>query len=203
MIEKLYNTVLKTGFAAAIGVASLAMTTNGALSADWTLSGDDSRVAFGSIKKDKIGEVHHFSSLSGSVKADGTISLEIDLTSVETFIDIRNARFLEHIFAANAPQAILSGKINMSELENLKAGDTTEVDLEGKLTFNAAEVPVEATLFVARLAENKVMVTTDEMIMLSTADLGIDAGVDILQKLAKLPSITRVTPVTARMVFTK
>ena len=45
------------------------------------------------------------------------------------------------------------------------------------------------------------MVTSDEMLMLSTADLGITAGVDKLMELAKLPSITRVTPVTMRLIF--
>ena len=37
--------------------------------------------------------------------------------------------------------------------------------------------------------------------MLTTEDLGIDAGIDTLQELASLESITRVTPVTLRFVF--
>jgi hypothetical protein len=39
------------------------------------------------------------------------------------------------------------------------------------------------------------------MLMLSTADLGVDGGIDMLQSLAKLSGITRVTPITLRMVF--
>ena len=39
--------------------------------------------------------------------------------------------------------------------------------------------------------------------MVSTDELGIDAGIDKLMELAGLPGITRVAPVTIRMVFEK
>ena len=58
-------------------------------------------------------------------------------------------------------------------------------------------------MLVARLSENSVLVTTADFIMLSTEDLGINAGIDKLMTLAKLPGITRVTPVSVRMVFNK
>lgn len=58
-------------------------------------------------------------------------------------------------------------------------------------------------MFVARLGENKIMVTTDEMIMLSMADAGIDENISKLMELASLPSIARASPVTLRLVFTR
>lgn len=203
MIDRLFHAVLKTSLATLFALAGLTFTTLSASSAEWNLAADDSKVAFGSIKKNTIGEVHHFTGLSGSVAADGTVSVEIDVTTIETFIDIRNERFLEHVFAANAPKAVLTAKIDMAALEGLKSGETTDADVEGKLTFNSNDVPVEATMFIARLSPDKVMVTTDEMIMISMEDLGVQAGVDALQKLAKLPGITRVSPVTLRLVFTR
>jgi len=203
MIDRLFHAVLKTGFATLFALAGLTFTTLSASSADWNLAADDSKVAFGSIKKNTIGEVHHFTGLTGSVAADGTVSVEIDVTTIETFIDIRNERFLEYVFAANAPKAVLSAKIDMGKLEALKPGETIDADVEGTLTFNANDVPIEATMFIARLADDKVMVTTDEMIMVSMEDLGVQAGVDALQKIAKLPGITRVSPVTLRLVFTR
>lgn len=203
MIDRLCHAVSKTGFAILIALSGLTFTTMTASSAGWSLSADDSKVAFGSIKKNTIGEVHHFTGLTGAVAPDGVVSVAIDVTSVETFIDIRNERFLQHIFAANVPKAVLSAKIDMAALEALKPGETTDIDIEGKLTFNASDVAVEATMFVARLSADKVMVTTDEMIMISMEDLGIQTGVDQLQKIAKLPGITRVTPVTLRLVFTR
>ena len=37
--------------------------------------------------------------------------------------------------------------------------------------------------------------------MLSTEDAGIDQGIDKLQELASLDSITRVSPVSLRLIF--
>ena len=45
------------------------------------------------------------------------------------------------------------------------------------------------------------MVSTQNMIMLSTADIGLTAGIDKLMELASLPGITRVSPVTLRLMF--
>ena len=56
-------------------------------------------------------------------------------------------------------------------------------------------------MFVTRLSEKQVIVTTNNMLFLSVEDLGVNDGVDMLMKLAKLPGITRTVPVTVRMVF--
>ena len=100
-----------------------------------------------------------------------------------------------------APKAVLAAQVDVDELNALKAGDTTTIDVEGTLTINGKDVPIETSLFIARLTDKKMMATTDEMIMLSTADAGIDDGVTKLMEVAKLPSITRVSPVTLRFVF--
>lgn len=192
----------KSILAATSLAAGLALSAAPAL-ADWTLSADDSRLAFGSIKKDTAGEVHHFPGISGSVTEAGAAMVEIDLTSVETWIDIRNERMREHLFdTATFPKATISAQFDPEELQ-LAPGETTTVSAEATLGFLGQEIDVEAELFVAALGEGKVMVTTDEMLMLGTSDLGIDQGVDALQEIAKLPSITRATPVTLRLIFVK
>ena len=76
-----------------------------AFAESWTLDGEASKVAFGSVKKDTIGEVHHFKSVSGSVDDAGKVTVEIDVASVETWIDIRNERFQKFVFDA-APKAV-------------------------------------------------------------------------------------------------
>ena len=174
-----------------------------AIAAGWTLA-EDSKVAFGSVKKGTVGEAHHFSELSGSVSEDCTAMIEIDVTSAETWIDIRNERMQKHVFHSDKfPKATAAAKLDMSEFAELQPGEVTTTTAKVKLAFLGKEIPVEAELFVVALANDKVMVTTDEMLMVSTADLGITAGVDELMKLAKLPSITRVTPVTLRLIFEK
>lgn len=172
----------------------------------WKSVADQSRVAFGSIKKDVVGEVHHFNAVSGTVKDSGetsSLSLTIDLGSLETNIDIRNERMVEHIFQAGKATATISGEIDMEEINALKPGETTIVEVEASLEFAGVQNDVDAEMLVARLSEDRVLVTTADFIMLSTEDLGIDAGVNKLMELAKLPGITRVTPVAVRMVFEK
>jgi len=171
--------------------------------AEWRSVDGDSRIAFGSIKKDVVGEVHHFNSVSGLVSEAGELKIDIDLSSVETNIDIRNERMTKHVFDAGKATATITAQIDMSEINNLKPGEMTVVEVETQLAFAGSENDVDAEMLVARLSENRVLVTTSDFIMLSTEDLGIDAGVDELMKLAKLPGITRVTPVAIRMVFDK
>ena len=110
---------------------------------------------------------------------------------------------IEHVFRAAAPTAVLSGSVELDDFEGLAVGDTALTDFEGVLSFAGVEVDVEAEMLVARLGEDKVLVTTADFIVLSTDDLGIDAGIDTLKELASLDSITRAVPVTVRMVFQK
>ena len=171
--------------------------------ADWKSVDAMSQVAFGSIKKDVVGEVHHFSGVKGSVSDAGMLKIDIDLASVETNIDIRNERMAKHVFAEGTATASITGEIDMSEINGLKPGEMTVVEVEAQLAFAGSENDIDAEMLVARMSDNRVLVTTSDFIMISTEDLGIDAGIDELMKLASLPGITRVTPVSIRMVFDK
>ncbi len=174
---------------------------SGAVSAEtWTLDSENSRIAFGSVKKDKVGEIHTFEKLNGAVGADGSVTVEIDLTSVQTNIDIRNERINEHVFGG-AATATLSAQIDMDEMQGLAIGGMTTIDVEGALAFLGQSIDVETEMFVIRISETQVVVTTNDMLFVGTEDLGISAGIDKLMELAKLPGITRTTPVTVRMVF--
>ncbi len=166
----------------------------------WTLDSDNSKIAFGSVKKDTVGEIHTFDGLSGSVSANGAVLVEIELSTVDTLIDIRNERIMEHVFKGT-PVAILAATFDMDEIAGLPVGDTAVIDVEGTLTLVGTNVDVETEMFVARLSESRVLVTTSDMVMLSTAEAGLTAGIDKLMELADLPGITRVAPVTMRLIF--
>ena len=191
MIRKLVS----AGVIALVGLS-------GAAKADtWTLDGEASRVSFGSIKKDKVGEAHGFSGLSGSVSDDGAVQVTIDLNTVETNIDIRNERMIEHVFKG-VGEAAISAQVDMDELNGLAVGASTLVDVEGVLSFLGTDIELEAEMFAMRVAENRVLVTSNDLLFLSTEEAGITAGIDKLMELAKLPGITRTAPVMLRFVFT-
>ena len=178
----------------------LALAAPTAFADTWTLNGDMSNIAFGSVKNEYNGEVHHFNTLSGSVDAQGRVVVSIPLASVETMIDIRNERMRELVFK-NSPTAKVSTTVDMVALDTLGVGESMVLEAEGTVSLLGQEVPFYSDLFVIRVGEDKVMVTTDGMLMLATDDLGIDAAIDQLQEIAGLDSITRVSPVTVRLVF--
>lgn len=167
----------------------------------WTLDGEASYLAFGSIKKDKIGEVNSFSGLKGTVDADGKADVTIDLTTLETNIDIRNERMLEHVFKG-AGEAQLTAQLDMDEVKGLAVGEMAVVDVEGALSLLGVSTELDLEMVVVRLAENKVMALSNDMVFVGTEELGVTAGIDKLMELAKLPGITRTSPVTLRLVFT-
>lgn len=166
----------------------------------WVLDGDQSVVSFGSIKKDNLGEAHTFSGLTGSVSADGMAEVEIDLGTVQTNIDIRNERMIEHVFQ-NAPTATLKAQIDMADFDGLAAGESTVVEIDGDVVLLGVEAPVYMDVFVMRLDDKNVMVTTHSMMFISTEELGVNDGIDKLMELADLPGITRASPVTFRLMF--
>lgn len=168
----------------------------------WTLEPETSTVSFGSIKNDYTGEAHSFTDISGSVSDDGQVALEINLASVNTNIDIRNERMINEVFG-DAVTAALSAKVDMDALTALKPGDSTVMEVEATLDFLGVETPFYLNMFMMRLSENRVLASSDAPVYLSTEDLEIDAGIDALQALAGLDSITRVTPLSARLIFTQ
>ncbi|MBX2855901.1 MAG: c-type cytochrome [Rhodobacteraceae bacterium] len=186
----------------AVGASVLAMTFASVTAAEtWTLDGDASRIAYGSIKKDKVGEVNSFSGLSGTVDATGAANITIDLATLETNIDIRNERMLEHVFRG-AGEAQLAAQLDMDDVKGLGVGEMAVVDVEGALSLLGVSTELDLEMLVVRLAEDRVMAVSNDMVFVGTEELGVDAGIDKLMEIAKLPGITRTAPVTLRLVFT-
>ncbi|SFT37912.1 Cytochrome c2 [Pseudovibrio denitrificans] len=180
--------------------AMLLLLSGSALAQSWTVDSDSSRLSYGTIKKNTVGEVNSFEKLSGTVSENGKLQLAIDLGSVETNIDIRNERMRQIVFQSIGA-ADLTAQLDMAELNKLGVGETTIVDLEATLNLLGTEVPLETEVFVARISEGKVLATTNDMLFLGTEEAGVNAGVDQLKVLAKLNSITRTVPVTLRLVL--
>ncbi|KZL17257.1 c-type cytochrome [Pseudovibrio sp. WM33] len=181
--------------------AMLLLLSGSALAQNWTVDSDNSRLSYGTIKKNSVGEVNSFEKLSGSVSEDGKLQLKIDLGSVETNINIRNERMRQIVFQSIG-SADLTAQLDAAELSQLAVGATTVVDLEATLNLLGTEIPVETEVFVARISDSKVLATTNDMVFLGTEEAGVNAGVDQLKTLAKLNGITRTVPVTLRLVLT-
>ena len=91
--------------------------------AHWVLVKQDSRLDFASIKKGNLGEVHHFEALKGGVDENGKVNVTIDLSSVQTYVDIRNERLKEFLFeTAKFPVATITTIIEPDQFESLGIG---------------------------------------------------------------------------------
>lgn len=180
--------------------AALALVAGTASAEMWTLDGANSKVGFGSVKSDVIGEGHSFSGLSGTVSEDGMVELTLDLATVNTDLDIRNERIQEHVFKM-APSAQLMAEVDMDAMKGLAVGSTMESVVEGTAMFLGEEVFVDLPVVAARLADDKVLIMSDGITYISTEELGIDAGIDKLMELARLERIDRAVPVTVRLMF--
>ncbi len=198
-MRKFIATVAAAALVAALGVLASPTLADGHAKG-WVLDPELSNISFGSIKNDYVGESHTFGKTSGTVTGDGMVTIALGLGSVQTNIDIRNERMREFVFN-NAPNATITAAIDMAALNALPVGGSTNIETEGTLTLLGVENELEASFFVMRLSETQVLVDSNGMVMLSTEDAEIDAGIDTLQELAGLDSITRVSPVSLRLVF--
>ncbi len=193
-IALLKKTLLVFVFVAAAGNAS----------AQWALNNAASTVDFISIKNDQVAESHHFKQLQGSISKNGTASVTIALTSVETMIPIRNERMQSMLFEVEKfPQAIVSTAIEFNRISGMKAGQSFVQPAKLELSVHGQQHQLDAELRVVKLRKNKLLITTVKPIIVNAADFALGKGVEALKNVAKLTSISTAVPVTVSLVFEK
>jgi polyisoprenoid-binding protein YceI len=180
--------------------ASPAPVTEGA----WSLDPAGSRLAYVSIKAGEVAENNRFDTLSGSVAADGTASLSIDLASVDTGVAIRNERMREVFFGvADHPAANVTAKLDPKAFAGLAVGQSVLRPLTASVTIKGTSADVETEVLVTRTAEDRVLVVTAAPVIVSTDMFGLTDELGELRALAQLPSITPAVPVTFSLAFTR
>jgi len=165
--------------------------------ADWTLDNEQSTVSFVSVKKGTVMESHHFKTLTGHVSDVGKFSLNIDLSSVDTSIAIRDQRMNEHLFeTAKFSQATISGLVPSSLLSSLKANNTTKTTLSSQLSLHGQTVPVTLVVSVTKLTDGSLLVASVKPVIIKATDFDLVKGIEKLRQLAGLPSISTTVPVS-------
>jgi len=169
--------------------------------AQWDLSNEESRLNFVTVKSLKIGEVHRFERLTGSISDTGQVALNIYLDSVETNIGIRNDRIKKKLFETNNfLQATASGFINVNKLGRLEVGDTYTESVQFTLSLHGIAHKVINDVQVTKL-NNKLLVTSLMPIVINASNYGMSEGIEKLRALAGLPSISDAVPVTFSLIF--
>jgi len=170
--------------------------------AEYQLDNEASSLNFISIKKDKIAEVHFFKQMSGSIDAEGVAKISIDLTSVETNIAIRNERMNTLLFeTVNFSAASVSAELDVAVLQSMEMGSSIVLPVELRLDLHGSSKVISAQLRVTGLEGGALLVSTQTPILLNAFDFGLNAGVEKLMEVAKLPSISTAVPVTFNLMF--
>lgn len=172
------------------------------VSGSWSVDADASSLSYVSVKSGEIAETNTFSGLSGTVGEDGSATLQIDLATVETKVDIRNERMRDIFFdVAQYPTATVTAKVDPAAFDGLAIGESTAQPLEATLTVKGVEAPVETQVSVTRTAQDRVLVTSTEPVIVYADALKLTDGLATLQQLAGLPSITPAVPVSFSIAF--
>ena len=170
--------------------------------ADWRLT-SASKVGYVSIKNNAIAEHNVFSGVTGSLSKKGQLKINIDLSTVETQVDIRNQRMRELFFEVTQyPQAVVTAELDVQELAQIDSGAPLEIVKPFTLSLHGVEATAEAHLRVVAVG-GRALVSTVRPILISAADFGLEGGVSALQKIAGLEAIAAVVPVSIDLKFVK
>lgn len=190
------RTLLITPFLAAL------LTIAAPARADWSLDNAGSTLSFVTIKAQDVAEVHTFHELSGAVGSDGRARVVIQLASVDTMIPIRDERMRDMLFETSLfPTADVTAKLDIAKLTKMAPGTSEVVTTELVLSLHDATLPITTDLRIARLAADRVLITTVKPLIVNAGAVGLADGVEQLREVAGLPSISKAVPVSFVLQF--
>lgn len=179
-------------------IASTALLFGQLAYADMTLDNDNSTLSFVSVKKGSAAEVHTIKKLSGSLSDTGELKVVLDLSSVDTKIEVRDGRMKVFLFETDKfSEATLTAK-----LESMPEDGIKQISTEATLDLHGVSQVIKVNSTVLRTGD-KLIVTSSTPIIINAADFKLDSGISKLQELAKLPSIAVAVPVNFTLVFSK
>lgn len=168
----------------------------------WEVDSAASELSYVSIKAGEIAETNTFETLTGTVQGNGEASIEIDLASVSTGVDIRNERMREIFFnVADNPKATVTAQIDPAAFEALGVGESLDTTLDGTLSLVGIEAPFQAEVSVTRAGPDRVIAVSDKPVIIEAGRFELADELAQLQELAGLDSITPVVPVTFSIAF--
>lgn len=188
-------------FATVVLSASLFLSSPAHAELEWKLDETASVLNFVSVKNDHVAELHRFNELKGTWIGE-KLTIQIPVESLDTQIEIRDERMLEHLLHANKhPFITAEASIPHASVSDIPVLSTVplEVDLQ---VFIAGEVqPVSAVVQVTRIEVDRFLATTAEPVLISTKAFKLVEGVNKLREIANLQAIDYVIPVTFSVQF--
>jgi len=171
--------------------------------AAWQLSEEQSSLHYVSIKNAATAEINAFGKLSGAIEARES-RVVIDLSSVETGIDIRDERMREMFFeTGDFGEAVVTVALGEDDLADLSVGELRRETTDLSLTLHGETQEMQAEIQVARLNDATLVISSVYPVIVSAEDFGLGQGVEALREVAGLDSISSAVPVSFNLVFTR
>lgn len=170
--------------------------------AQWDLDLTQSELRFTSLKKSHVLESHRLALQAGSVDISGHAEVDLDLSTVDTGIEIRDERLKEHLFEVSLyPRATVSTEFSQASLEALTQHGSSISEIEFNLDLHGVEQQVSALTQVSCINAETVWVSSAQPLQIKAADFGLTDGVRTLAELAGLDSIPEFSHVDFNLVF--
>lgn len=170
--------------------------------ADWQLDNTASSVSLVSVKKNSIAEVHQFHTLAGTISKDGSATLTVDLTSIDSGIEIRDQRMRDYLFEVKKfPAANAKVAFDTKALKALPLASPASWTVDAVLNLHGVELQQKWDLQIVKLSDDKLLVSTVKPVVVDAASFAMQGGVSKLQELASLPSIATAVPVSVNLLF--
>jgi len=163
----------------------------------WSIDNDTSTINFISIKKIDVAESNHFKTFSGQLNEQGQFTLNIELASVWTNVEIRDSRIKDILFEVGAfPRLTLNATIDMDKLAKIEIGETGVMEIAADINMHGKMQTKTLFVTVAKLSEKRLLVASTEAVIVNVAQYGLSSGIDKLRDIAGLTSISKSVPVS-------
>ena len=172
----------------------------------WTAQ--DSTITFLSSKINKqlnsITEQSSFTANKSQLDTEGNFTMNIDLSSVKTNIDLRDQRLKDWVFETGQfANAEISGKVEMSAINKLQEGETISLQQPLLINIHGKKINFNADLSIQRNMNNKITVSTRTPVILDIKQMGMTEGVARMVEVMGLSSIVEQVPVSFDGIFTR
>lgn len=174
--------------------------------ADWEVS--NASITFLSSKINKqlnsVTEQSRFTASQAVLGKDGGFKMEVDLSSVNTGIEIRDQRLKDWVFeTAKFAKANVTGTVDVDAVSKLAVGETINLKQPLVLDIHGKQLNLEADLAAQRISADKIMVSTLSPVLLDIKAMDMVGGVAQLVEVMGLSSIVEQVPVSFNAEFTR
>lgn len=164
---------------------------------NWQLNISESQFSFVTIKNKTVNEEHTIQYTDGQIDAQGEVNIKLDLTTVNTLIELRDQRMKELLFEVDEyPLATITSKLDQELPLNTETSIDFDLNLHGISQSNQANVMIQQV-------DDRLIVTNFEPIIINGKDYNLDQGINQLTKIAGLQSINYEVLVDFKLVFEK